>query len=359
MSYLGTEPKQDIVVNSHEYVATAGQTEFNVIYEKYVEVFLNGVQLSMTDFTATNGISVVLNSSVEAGDIVKVNGFSSYQYSNAMYLDTDQTVNGVKTFTSSPVVPDAVGANEPLSKGQLLTEIKEVDGSGSGLDADKLDGYTWNTVSNYDISTTNFVQSGRGSGGAALTINDGYGNAQLTFNHASGVPEQNGNAARITVNTDVTTGAYIAFQVKSGVTGGTAVSLPTIMAISETEVDILGNKVWHAGNDGSGSGLDADKLRGLPADFTSSIVTNGYQKLPSGLIIQWQSFINGGKVSGSQTFPIVFPNAVFNVSLSLQNAGGQGDYAVEVSGTPTTAGFDWYQANNGQTLTIYCIAIGY
>ncbi|MFX1008433.1 hypothetical protein ABEM27_07085 [Escherichia coli] len=39
--------------------------------------------------------------------------------------------------------------------------------------------------------------------------------------------------------------------------------------------------------DGSGSGIDADLVRGLPADFGSSPSTNGYQKLPSGMIIQW------------------------------------------------------------------------
>ena len=39
--------------------------------------------------------------------------------------------------------------------------------------------------------------------------------------------------------------------------------------------------------DGVGSGLDADLVRGLPADFTANLSTSGYQKLPSGLIIQW------------------------------------------------------------------------
>ena len=37
-------------------------------------------------------------------------------------------------------VADATAANEALSKGQLLAEIQNIDGSGSGLDADKLDG---------------------------------------------------------------------------------------------------------------------------------------------------------------------------------------------------------------------------
>jgi len=127
---------------------------------------------------------------------------------------------------------------------------------------DNLDGYTWNTVVNYDISTTNVVQSGRASGGVAMTINDGYGNANLTFNHIGGIPEQDGNAARITVNTDATTGVYVDFQTKSGVTSGTAIALTSILRLYETYATLYGNTIWHAGNDGSGSGLDADTVDG-------------------------------------------------------------------------------------------------
>ena len=43
------------------------------------------------------------------------------------------------------------------------------------------------------------------------------------------------------------------------------------VTISNDEILILGSKVWHAGNDGTGSGLDADTLDGLHASsFTSS-----------------------------------------------------------------------------------------
>ena len=37
-----------------------------------------------------------------------------------MYIDAYQTANGVKTFASSPVVPDAAADNEPLSQGQSV-----------------------------------------------------------------------------------------------------------------------------------------------------------------------------------------------------------------------------------------------
>jgi hypothetical protein len=68
--------------------------------------------------------------------------------------------------------------------------------------------------------------------------------------------------------------------------------------------------------DGEGSGLDADLIRGLPGDFTNSIVSSGYQKLPSGLIIQWGQVTNDGTGLLSVTFPIAFPNACFSVTYS-------------------------------------------
>ena len=229
------------------------------------------------------------------------------------------------------------------------------DGVGSGLNADNLDGVTWSNV-NTTISSTGVIESGRGSGGVAMTINDGYGNANVTWNHASGVPEQNGNAARITVNTDSTTGAHIAFQVKSGVTGGTATALTSSLILHETYATLYGNTVWHAGNDGFGSGLDADKLRGLPADFTSSKATNGYQKLPSGLIIQWRTiYANTG--NNTVAFPIAFPNACFVVTGSPEdnNSGAEGN---DVWRNLTTTNFvleNW----TGVATNFRYMAIGY
>ena len=119
--------------------------------------------------------------------------------------------------------------------------------------------------------------SGRGSGGVALTINDGKGNANVTFNHQNGVPEQNGNAARIEVNTDSTTGANMNFELKSGVTSGTSVELTTTLNLTENDITFKSNVVWHAGNDGSGSGLDADTVDGLQASqFLRSDATDSF-----------------------------------------------------------------------------------
>jgi hypothetical protein len=54
------------------YTATASQTTFSITYDVgFIDVYLNGVkQVNGTDFTATNGTSVVFASGLAAGDIV-------------------------------------------------------------------------------------------------------------------------------------------------------------------------------------------------------------------------------------------------------------------------------------------------
>jgi len=76
----------------------------------------------------------------------------------------------------------------------------------------------------------------------------------------------------------------------------------------------LSNGHWSDG--GKGSGLDADLIRGLPADFTKKLTPAGYQKLPGGLIFQWATIKGTSDSKGyiKYFFPITFPNACFTVS---------------------------------------------
>ena len=66
--------------------ATASQTTFSATYTAgYVDVYLNGVKLiSGTDFTATNGTSVVLTSGAAAGDLVEILAYETFQVANAL-----------------------------------------------------------------------------------------------------------------------------------------------------------------------------------------------------------------------------------------------------------------------------------
>ena len=72
------------------------------------------------------------------------------------------------------------------------------------------------------------------SGEVALTVNDGGGNANVTFNHTSKVPDRDGNSGRIEVNVDSSGGEYMAFELAGNVTTGVSVATTEIARINST-----------------------------------------------------------------------------------------------------------------------------
>jgi hypothetical protein len=67
-----------IAIDAKSYTATAAQTTFLVSYAPpFVDVYVNGVHLTSSEYTATNGTSVVLGTSCNAGDEVELRGYSS------------------------------------------------------------------------------------------------------------------------------------------------------------------------------------------------------------------------------------------------------------------------------------------
>ena len=55
------------------FTATAGQTTFSLTYTVgYIDVYLNGVRLSESEYTASNGTSVVLDDGAALGDIIDI-----------------------------------------------------------------------------------------------------------------------------------------------------------------------------------------------------------------------------------------------------------------------------------------------
>ena len=98
------------VENSVEYTATANQTTFSATYDAgYVEVYLNGIRLDRSDYTATNGTSIVLDVGAAVGDSVFIHAFGTFALadhynkvdSDARYVQIDSSGN-VGIGTSSP-----------------------------------------------------------------------------------------------------------------------------------------------------------------------------------------------------------------------------------------------------------------
>ena len=92
----------------------------------------------------------------------------------------------------------------------------------------------YNTASQVELLVDGNLIAGNGNGSVGLTVDDGYGNANVTFNHRLGTPDQNGNAARISFNANDSSNSKLEFQVKDNVTSGTPVALTTIAYISPT-----------------------------------------------------------------------------------------------------------------------------
>jgi hypothetical protein len=76
--------------------------------------------------------------------------------------------------------------------------------------------------------------------------------------------------------------------------------------------------------------------------FRSSLATSGYQKLPSGLIIQWGTWIPSATAGNPVgiAFPITFPNEVHNISITTSFIAASAYSCVDNGSTiPTTSGF--------------------
>ncbi len=84
----------------------------------------------------------------------------------------------------------------------------------------------------------NRLETGINTGSVALTANDGGGNANITFNNTSRIPDVDGNAARISVNVDNNVNAAMSFEIAEGVTAGTAVVTSTGMTLTTTGLGI-------------------------------------------------------------------------------------------------------------------------
>ena len=135
--------------NRFEYTATAGQTTFTgadsngatLAYDAgFIDLYVNGIKLANSEFTATSGNSVVLGSAAAANDIISVVAYGTFQLANISINDLTDT-------------PAAIG-----SAGNALV----VNGAGNAL--------TYSALSINDLTNT---PASLGSAGQALVVNAG------------------------------------------------------------------------------------------------------------------------------------------------------------------------------------------
>ena len=141
------------------------------------------------------------------------------------------------------------GATADQSASEILTLLKTVDGAGSGLDADTLDGISSASFLRSDANDT--INATLTVGGSSVSGGEG---GEIQFTQA---PDGSLNGS--TVNVDINGNNFRIFEGGSN-NRGVFIDLTTCANSSA-------GKLYHSGNDGSGSGLDADLLDGQEGSY--------------------------------------------------------------------------------------------
>ena len=213
---------------------------------------------------------------------------------NALFTDTNTTYSvgdGGLTqinFTSADHTKlngIEASATADQTAAQILTAIKTVDGAGSGLDADLLDGATSSVffkspsnVSGWLTNDRNFrVRSGGAAAGFFMEESDGTFGFQIY-----GDSGQYGFLDAAWGNWDIQKVVNGTFRVDEG--SGLV-------------------RVWNAGNDGSGSGLDADLLDGQQGSYYYAASNpSGYTTNTGTLTAETVSSTNAVTITGAKYF---------------------------------------------------------
>lgn len=105
-TYIGNSPFTKANYNNVEVLATEGQTTFNVSYQpNFVDVLVNGVELSKTDYVALNGTSIVFNEPLTLNDVVVFKVWGTFEVANtytqaqvdAMLQSLDDRITALET----------------------------------------------------------------------------------------------------------------------------------------------------------------------------------------------------------------------------------------------------------------------
>ncbi len=180
------------------YVATSGQTTFSgadaaaatLTYTvNNIAVHRNGVTLDTSEYTASNGTSIVLNVAAGTGDIVDIIAFKSFTVADALSAVSGGTVNGAVTVTG------ALTANGNVILGDASTDTLNVGNGGLVKDASGNVGIGTSSPTNIGAgishlevngSTTGLISvSANGVRGLSLSADGNQANIQSRVNGQS------------------------------------------------------------------------------------------------------------------------------------------------------------------------------
>ena len=260
--YLGI-PASGVTTASYrtytEYTATSGQTTFTVpsYTAGFINIYRNGVLLSITDYTATSGVTVILNTGANLNDVIQVESF---------YLSS--IVNAIPAAPASII--GAYIANNTITAAQIAPGVI-------------VPGTTWQTVQNTSFlaysSNSYFVNTNTASGNVTATLpsSPSAGNTvtfvdySRTFATNNFIIFPNGskinaNSSNVTINTN---GAAVSLVYADSNQGWVAYSGFTVSPIGNYSVNYLVVAGGGSGGASSGGGGGAGGVLAASASLTS------------------------------------------------------------------------------------------
>lgn len=225
-----------------------------------------------TDTVVINKATTTTAGVMSAADKTKLDGLSNYDDSTITQDITNIKANKLETIEvtgTGNVITAATknGTKIAFAKGitamtQDTSDARYVKKSGDVMNGNlKLQGAQLAQVHSFS------------SGGSASALRFYDVNEEVTYSFGSMITNNGSEYTR--------THAYIGW-------GTSPWEIANNLAVGENRFLYKGNKVWHAGNDGSGSGLEADTLDGYHAGFENSNVAL-YANFPN-----WNTLITDG-----------------------------------------------------------------
>jgi hypothetical protein len=367
--YFGVPPQQQIQKeNRYAYTATSGQTTFAASYTAGFgpDVYYNGAHLDpRTQFTAVDGATVVLTTAADTGASVVI--VAKAQQPNYNFYTQQETNALVANFYASATsgTTSAITATTNPSFSQWLFDGMEVK---VRMTAANPSGTTAPTISFNGMSALTIVRDGQqpltgGDWNATDEVTLRYSVAYNTLTLLTGkltsiTPAQLDNTSKYattafvqralgnlqgvvsaisaTTLTQAQLGSYVEITAgapftitlpvtSASISGGCFYfynNISTAVTIAANGSQTINSGPINANTytlSGYGSAIvttDGASWSVIAQSGTASIAANGYQKLASGIIIQWGLLT---LTSGTATYslPIAFPTGGFAMTLSF------------------------------------------
>ena len=258
MPYIGTSPSNG-VRQTYDYTATAGQTSFSgsdnnsqtLVYtdSTYIDVYQNGILLVPSDYTATTGTTVVLDTGATVSDTLQIVVYDVFSVADTVSASDGGSFGG------------NVGVGGTLSvTGAFTSQGIDDNADGTAITIDSSERVMIGTTTEGHADADDFTVSGSANSG--ITIRSGTSNqGQIFFSDGTsgddefrGIVGYNHSNNRLTLTSNAGTGKFELYSTGVQATQGDAAgAYIAVLANDGNNVNRYGMAISCGSDDASGT----------------------------------------------------------------------------------------------------------